>query len=122
MLFWLLACEATTDTAQDGPVVSDDGLYELVLTHTPDPPIAGDSTLLIELTAGGATVEGAVVDVEPWMPAHEHGISDAPVVTDDGGGLYTAAFAYSMSGTWELHFDISADAGDDTAMTTLEVQ
>ena len=122
MLLVALACEAPTDTAPDGPLVSDEGIYELVLTHTPDPPVAGDTTLLVELSAADAAVEGATLSVEPWMPAHDHGISEVPEVTDDGGGLYTATFAYSMAGTWELYFDISADPGVDTAVATVEVE
>ena len=38
----------------------------------------------------GKDIPGAAVAITPWMPEHNHGVSEKPVITDRGGGAYTA--------------------------------
>ena len=92
--------------ADADPGVGD--LYELALTPDPDPFVAGAAALEILLldVEAGAPVAGADVTIEPWMTAHGHGISEPPVVTELGDGLYDATWEFSMPGAWELTFSI----------------
>lgn len=122
----LLACVSSgADSGALGELLLDSeaGLYGLTVSMAPDPPIAGDTRLAVGIddAASGQPVTGADLQVTPWMPAHDHGISEPPEVVEDAG-TYTVTFAYSMPGTWELTFDIDAAAGSDRAVLTVEVE
>ena len=55
------------------------------------------------------------------MPAHGHGISGEPLVTEVGDGTYTAVFAFSMSGTWEVTISVDGSAGADSVTIPYDV-
>lgn len=62
-------------------------------------------------------VIGAGVTVTPWMPEMGHGVFDAPVVTEKGGGLYTVEnIILIMSGHWELRVSVKQDEREDKAV------
>lgn len=123
----LLAGCAPTDP-DEGPVgllATDAGLYEVLLTPSPDPFEAGvDVVLGIALHEAGVTdgLPGAAIEVTPWMPDMGHGIADPPVVSDRGDGAYEAAFVFTMAGAWELALAVDAEAGADTLTVTYEVR
>jgi hypothetical protein len=55
-------------------------------------------------------VIGANVTMTPWMPEMGHGVFEDPVITERGGGLYTAEnIILIMSGHWELRINIKSD-------------
>lgn len=59
-------------------------------------------------------IPGAIFTVTPWMPSMGHGVREKPIITERGGGLYTADnIVISMTGHWELRISISGKAGDD---------
>lgn len=66
-------------------------------------------------TADGKPVSDAVILVDGGMPEHNHGLPTAPEVTDNlGEGQYRVeGVKFSMSGWWELRFDITSPAGED---------
>jgi hypothetical protein len=101
----LLACAASDPGSVPG------GDYDVTLSPEPDPPVAGDAALSIEATADGAPVEGAEVTVDVWMEEMGHGLSDPPVVTEEGDGVYRATFVYPMSGVWTVTVTV-----DDTVV------
>ncbi|MCK6502651.1 FixH family protein [Myxococcota bacterium] len=121
----VLACtkDDADDTGASGGLVTDQGLYALLVSYTPDPPVAGDTTLTVEIhdAATDELLTGSTLTVTPWMPDHGHGISDPPDVVEDAG-VYTVTFAYSMPGTWELTFDVDGSLGVDSAVLTVEVE
>lgn len=120
----LLACtQDGDDSGASGGLVTDQGLYELLVSYTPDPPVAGDTTLTVEIhdAASDELLTGATLTVTPWMPDHGHGVSEAPVVVEDAG-VYTVTFAYSMPGTWELTFEVDGSLGVDSGVLTVEVE
>lgn len=48
-------------------------------------------------------VWGAEISVTPWMPEMGHGVYEAPVVTEKGGGRYAVEnIILTMSGRWQL--------------------
>lgn len=109
----------------EGLVETDAGLYAVRFSADPDPFVSGEPVALgMELYAAGTEdgVEGASIVVTPWMPDMGHGISDAPVVTEQGGGRYEATFTFSMGGYWELGVDVDASAGTDSVAVPYEVQ
>ena len=72
-------------------------------------------------TADGKPVDDARIVVDGGMPEHNHGLPTAPEVTEHlGEGRYRIeGVKFSMSGWWELTFDISSPAGEDTVAFNL---
>lgn len=103
------------DDASGGAVDSDSGLFSGNFTPDPDPPVAGDNELAIELfDAEGAPLIGATVEATPFMPSMGHGSDEDAVVDEIGEGAYLATnIVYTMPGPWELTIVVtSADAED----------
>lgn len=119
----LLACTAEETPVPDGAVTTDAGLYVLDVTATPDPPVTGDQILTLDVTDPDAEpVIGATLDLTPWMPDMNHGIANAPTVVEEGDGVYTAEFAWSMPGYWEVVVQVTRDDQTDQATLAFEVQ
>lgn len=72
-------------------------------------------------TADGKPVGDARIKIDGGMPEHNHGLPTAPEMTAHlGEGRYRIeGVKFSMSGWWELKFDISAPAGTDTVTFNL---
>jgi hypothetical protein len=109
-------------------VASDAGLLAIGLRWSPPSPGVGyDAGELTITDATGAPVTGLTLAIVPWMPAHGHGASVAPTVSEtDEPGVYVAApLDFYMSGTWQLRTTItgSSDAGptDDTAQPSVDI-
>lgn len=77
--------------------------------------------ILTVKTADGKPVDDAAVTVDGGMPDHNHGLPTAPRMTEHlGEGRYRIeGVKFSMSGWWELRFDISSAAGPDTVTFNL---
>ena len=118
----LLGCQGDLpDTTGEG--WTDAGLYELIVTPQPDPPVAGDTVLAMEvLDVDGAAVTEATVTVTPWMPDMDHGIMGDVTISEPTPGQYEAAFAYSMPGYWELTIVVDGGPGVDQRMVAYDVQ
>ena len=69
----------------------------------------------------GRPVDDAKIAIDGGMPDHNHGLPTSPQVTEQlGNGRYRIeGMKFSMSGWWELRFDISAAAGADTVTFNL---
>lgn len=123
LLSLLLACApdgGPGSTALSG-LATDDGLYVVSVAPDPDPPVAGDAALDLDVTADDEPAEGLLLTVEPWMPSMGHGVHDAPVVEEIGDGAYRAEWVYTMPGEWEVRLDLKGPAGDDTLTLTFDV-
>lgn len=83
----------------------------------------GTNTLDVNLTdAHGAALAGATIAVTPYMPAHGHGSSTTPKVTDLGGGAYRVEdVVLTMAGEWHLTFDVKEGARHDELVFALDV-
>lgn len=121
LILALAACVADADTDTDVEMV---GIYAVAASSTPEQAVGAETmtyTLDITTTEDGAVVEGATVELVPWMPGHAHGISDTVVVTEIGGGEYEAAFEYSMPGAWELQIHITSGDVEDDVLVPITV-
>ena len=103
-------------------VESAGGHYSVEVRTSPSPPRKGVNWAEYRITdASGAPVTGLSLDVSPWMPAHGHGATVRPSITESGAGTYTIEnLLFYMSGHWELHTTIDADF-DDVADPSLDV-
>ena len=116
------AIDEDDDQVASGTYEGDDGLVA-ELVFEPDPPQAGDVDLQIDLSVDGEPVTGATIDVEPWMPAHDHGANTVPVVEElDDGSYMVDDLSFSMAGHWELRLDVDWDDGDSQMIIDLEVE
>jgi hypothetical protein len=93
---------------------SDSSALVLAVRTSPQPPSRGTNEVQLTVTqaSDGAPVDGLTLDVEPWMPAMDHGTS-TPTVTPQGGGVYLVTEVYLyMPGVWELRTSISGSVTD----------
>jgi len=119
-----IACADVEDSRLErvDEAVTSAGLYKLSLSPDPDPPTAGPAGLWIVVTdADEQPIEGADITLDPWMPEHGHGASQAPVVSDLGGGDYFAEWTYSMPGYWEITLDVTGPEGADDVVLAYDV-
>jgi hypothetical protein len=72
-------------------------------------------------TADGKPVDDAQIKIDGGMPDHNHGLPTSPQVTEhlSDGRYRIDGVKFSMTGWWELRFDISAGAGTDTVTFNL---
>ncbi len=62
-------------------------------------------------------VIGLDVVVIPWMPEMGHGVSEKPIVTEKGGGLYSVEnIILIKGGHWELRVKVKKNGVEDTAV------
>ena len=107
----------------DQTVASDSGALLVAVHFAPRPPIVGTNAVQLSFTdAGGAHPAGLALGVVPWMPAHGHGTSVAPAITETAPGTFEAApLVLFMPGSWELRITAGGSV-DDTAKVAFEIQ
>lgn len=97
--------------------VSSRGLYRVELMPPATPPAINQlhRWRVRVTTPAGAAVSGARIRVGGGMPEHGHGLPTQPRVTAElGDGTYLVdGMKFSMSGRWELTFEIDGTAGAD---------
>jgi hypothetical protein len=106
----------------DQTITSDSGSLTVAVRFSPRPPAVGtDAVELSFADASGAAPSGLALTVVPWMPAHGHGTSVNPTVTETAPGTFVAMPLYLfMPGSWELRLTISGSV-DDTAKAAFEI-
>lgn len=98
---------------------------ELIVTYsTPDGPPEINrmhSWILHIETESGDAVEGAQIEVDGGMPAHDHGLPTRPRVTEElGDGYYRLdGVRFHMSGYWEMVIQIRSDESEETVVVAL---
>lgn len=101
------------------------GVFSIELIPPKEGLMMGVNSLEIILhDAAGTDVPGARIAVTPWMPEHNHGVSEKPAVTDRGGGAYTVDnILFIMTGWWELTFEVAkGDLADKVIFNFPEVR
>ena len=109
-------------------VASASGQLTVGVWWSPAQPTVGyDAAQLAVTDATGAPLSGLTLTIVPWMPAHAHGASVEPAVSETSPGVYVATpLDFYMAGSWELRTAIAraTDAGaiDDSAQPTVDVR
>ena len=108
--------------APNQTLTSASGALRVAVRFAPDPPAVGSNAVELTFTdANGAEKEGLGLSVVPWMPAHGHGTSVDPMVTETTPGTFVATPVYLfMPGSWELRITTSGTV-DDTAKAAFEI-
>jgi hypothetical protein len=106
----------------DQVLASDSGSLTIAVRFAPAPPTVGtDAAQLSFVDGSGAAAAGLGLTVVPWMPAHGHGTSVNPTVTETAPGIFVATPLYLfMPGSWELRMTITGSV-DDTAKAAFEI-
>ncbi len=78
--------------------------------------------LHVETTAG-EPVEGATIEVDGGMPAHDHGLPTRPRVTEElGSGDYRLdGVRFHMAGHWQLVVTIRTESSEETVILLLDL-
>lgn len=102
-------------------VKSDEGSFTIKVRMEPSRPVIGDNAVMLTvLDRTNNPVEGAVVEVVPWMTAHSHGSSRKTVVKERGKGVYFVEdVTFTMAGDWDLLITIRKDQTEDRAIITV---
>lgn len=114
------ACSSEGPAGDPQELFSDSG--SLLGVFDPDgAPRVGTNHIAIDLYSGEHAVEGAIMEVEPWMPHHGHGSPRPTVMTVDEDG-YDLEVYFNMAGHWELHVSVQTELGDDSFLVPIEVR
>ncbi len=117
LLFFLVGfCFAGTSKTTDGK------LFKIELQPEPSEPIVGTNAVLLAITdaRSNAPVDGAAIEVIPWMTMHGHGSPKKPAVKPLGSGRYKVEnIFYTMEGDWDLMVNIQHKGASDTATFTV---
>ena len=68
--------------------------------------------------AAGAAVEGAQVEITPWMPTMNHGTPWFSKVNDLGRGKYRTNIPLTMGGHWEFRITVKIGDKEDKVVFT----
>ncbi len=102
---------------------SDGGFYAVDLQIVPSQPIVGKNTVILTIYDGrsNAKIEGATLEVIPWMTIHGHGSPKNAIVKEQGGGKYDVENVYfTMEGDWDLLINITKNGIKDTVIFTVK--
>ncbi|HVR60480.1 MAG TPA: hypothetical protein VMU50_01200 [Polyangia bacterium] len=105
-----------------GTFESESGHFSLEVRTAPQPARKGVNWAEYRITSdSGVPATGLSLDVLPWMPAHGHGTTLRPTVSESVGRVYTIEnLLFFMSGHWELRTRFGADF-DDVPVPSLDV-
>jgi len=106
--------------------LSDNGLFRVSWTSdSATPPLNQIHTWTIHVeTADGQPVDNAEITVDGGMPQHGHGLPTSPQVTQNlGNGDYLVeGMKFQMLGWWEVRFNITVGAQNDTITFNLTLE
>lgn len=104
LIFFAIACLVLlSGCASNASRTSEKGLFHVKLSAKGQLLKYGRNEVAIHITDDkGVDVEGAKMEITPWMPEHGHGAAWPPTITEKGKGLYGAVIPIMMSGHWQL--------------------
>lgn len=107
------------------PQAADAAAFVVTYTTPDGPPRVNHmhSWILHVTTVSGEPVEGAEIEVDGGMPAHNHGLPTRPRVTEElGGGDYRLdGVRFHMAGHWEMRITIRSDDTQDNVVIALDL-
>jgi len=115
LIFFAIAClMVSTGCASNVTKTTEKGLFHIKLSGKKPLLKYGRNEVDIYVTDDkGRGVEGAQIEITPWMPEHGHGTMWPPTITDKGNGSYKAVIPLIMIGHWELKIKIRKNDIED---------
>ena len=117
------AVAIAADESQDSATTTDSINFRVSYKSKVEPlPLNRIHSWILHIETGdGKPVEKAEISVFGGMPAHAHGLPTEPIVTEIGDGDYLVeGLKFSMTGMWQLWFNIRA--GDLTDEIKLDIE
>jgi len=104
---------------------TENGVFDISV-EVPDHLKVGRNTVelsVVKKETGTTGEEKLKIEAAPWMPVHQHGSSEAPVITQKGKGRYLIEkLNFTMPGEWEVYIRINDGNKEDTAVITVDVK
>lgn len=122
--FLAAALIAVSLVAADANAQEPDEKFRVSHTSQVEPtPLNRIHSWLLRIeTKGGEPVIGAEVDADGGMPAHRHGLPTQPVVREIGNGDYLVeGIKFSMTGHWEMWFEIRSGGISEKKMIAIDL-
>ncbi len=103
-------------------LASASGLLQIAVRSSPQPPPRGiiDAEFMVTRVADGSPVDGLTLQIQPWMPAMNHGAIEPTVIPEGGGRYQVTSLDLFMAGYWELRTTFSGSL-DDNVTPAFEV-
>ena len=106
---------------------TEQGLYIVSIDFTKAPVKVGNNSLKLFIgdhKSKAPLTQKLDIEIVPWMPAHEHGTGNLPLIKELGKGTYAVEqLNLSMTGLWEIYIRINkGKKGEDTAVFNVNVK
>lgn len=106
---------------------TEQGLYFVSIDFTKAPVKVGNNSLKLFIgdhKSKAPLTQKFDIEIVPWMPAHEHGTGNLPLIKELGKGAYSVEqLNLSMPGLWEIYVRINkGKKGEDTAVFNVNVK
>lgn len=105
-------------------VLTEQGFYLLTVEAVTKPIRVGKNTFKIMIAdrkTGKPVGEKLAIEVIPWMPKHEHGVTEMPIIKEIAKGVYIIEVNFSMPGDWEVYIRIKKNGKEDTGVFDVKV-
>jgi hypothetical protein len=118
----IVACGSGDDGEELGVLRTQSGPFDGEITLDSDSPAVGDHEADLTLVDGaGDPLEGAEVQVTPFMPAHGHGSNEVDATESKSGRYVAKALSLFMPGVWELRVHVVQGDAEGQLVATYEV-
>jgi len=118
LIVFVVACLIlTSGCTSNASKTAEKGLFRIKLSAEGQLLKYGRNELDIHVTDNkGLDLEGATIEITPWMPEHGHGTAWPPTVIEKGRGRYRAIVPLLMTGHWQLKVLIRKGNAEDTTV------
>ncbi|MEJ2697667.1 MAG: FixH family protein [Candidatus Sulfobium sp.] len=104
---------------------TENGVFDISV-EVPDSVKVGRNAMelsVVDKKTGAAGGGKLKIEAAPWMPVHQHGSSEAPVIKEKGKDRYLIErLNFTMPGEWEVYIRINDGNKEDTAVITVDVK
>lgn len=106
---------------------TEQGLYFVSIDFTGSEVKVGNNSMKMFIgdhKSKAPLKEKLEIEIISWMPSHEHGTSNLPIIKELGKGEYLVEqLSFSMPGLWEIYVRINkGQKGEDTAVFNVNVK
>jgi hypothetical protein len=104
---------------------SEQGFYSVDVQSAANPVMVGKNNMTVTIrdVKSMKPLERKLnIEALPWMPAHEHGSSNKPIITYLGKGKYRIEeITFTMPGDWDVYLKIQDGGNEDSVVFNVPV-
>jgi hypothetical protein len=125
MVFPILAMSIFLTAFEKKGINTEQGFYSVDVQCAANPVMTGKNNITVtinDVKSMKPLEKKLIIEAIPWMPTHEHGSSDIPVITYLGKGQYRIdEINFTMPGDWDVYLKIRDGGKEDTAVFNVNV-